>query len=126
MNLKEWLKSKPYWLKGGVTGIFLDLVVLTRGGGSLEDLQSFNDESVARAIFSSKSPVVCGVGHEDDMTIADLVSDVRASTPSNAAEIIVRNRTEVLREVNSCVKTIETADRVHLRHCHLGQRCHLL
>ncbi|MHA2060842.1 MAG: exodeoxyribonuclease VII large subunit, partial [Candidatus Sifarchaeia archaeon] len=85
----------------------LDLVVLTRGGGSLEDLQSFNDESVARAIFSSKSPVVCGVGHEDDMTIADLVSDVRASTPSNAAEIIVRNRTEVLRELNSCVKTIE-------------------
>jgi exodeoxyribonuclease VII large subunit len=85
----------------------LDLLILTRGGGSLGDLQSFNDERVARAIFSSKIPVVVGVGHEDDVTIADFVSDVRASTPSNAAELIVRNRVEVLKEIRYKTNTIE-------------------
>jgi len=85
----------------------LDVLVLTRGGGSLEDLQSFNDERVARAIFSSKIPVVCGVGHEEDISIADLVADIRASTPSNAAELIVRSRADVMREVNYGVRTIE-------------------
>lgn len=85
----------------------LDLLVLTRGGGSLEDLQSFNDEKVARAIFSSKIPVVSAVGHEDDISIADHVADVRASTPSNAAELIVRNRYEVLRQVNYSIRSME-------------------
>lgn len=84
----------------------LDLLVLVRGGGSLEDLQSFNDEMVARAIFSSKIPVVCGVGHEDDVTIADLVCDLRASTPSNAAELIVRNRTDVINDINNKIYLI--------------------
>lgn len=87
----------------------LDLLVLTRGGGSLEDLQSFNDERVARAVFSSKPPVVCGIGHEEDLSIADLVADVRASTPSNAAELIVRTRTEVLKAVDFSLKTMEAA-----------------
>ena len=87
----------------------LDLLVLTRGGGSLEDLQSFNDERIARAVFSSKPPVVCGVGHEEDLTIADLVADARASTPSNAAELIVKTRTEVARAVDFNLRTIEAA-----------------
>jgi exodeoxyribonuclease VII large subunit len=85
----------------------LDLLVLTRGGGSLEDLQSFNDEQIARAIFSSKIPVVCGIGHEDDISLADLVADKRASTPSNAAQLISRDREEVKREVNYCISYIE-------------------
>lgn len=85
----------------------LDLIVLTRGGGSLEDLQSFNDEKVARAIFSSKTPVVCAVGHEEDESIADLVADARASTPSNAAELIVRDRKEVIKEIDFCIKSID-------------------
>lgn len=84
----------------------LDAIAIIRGGGSLEDLQSFNDERIARAIFSSRVPVICGVGHEDDLTIADLVSDVRASTPSNAAELLVRNKEEVWMEINRKIKII--------------------
>ena len=78
----------------------LDLVVLTRGGGKLENLMSFNDEKVVRSIFSSKIPIVCGIGHENDITLADLVADIRASTPSNAAELIVKDKVEVLRQVD--------------------------
>jgi len=79
----------------------LDLLVLTRGGGSLEDLQSFNTEEVARSIYASKFPVVCGVGHEKDISIADLVCDLRASTPSNAAELIARQRESILSKIDS-------------------------
>ncbi len=74
----------------------LDIVVLTRGGGSLEDLKSFNSREVAYSIFASQIPVVCGVGHEQDTTIADMVADLRASTPSNAAELISPQREDVL------------------------------
>lgn len=77
----------------------LDLIIVTRGGGSLEDLQAFNSEEVAHAIFASKIPMVSAIGHEKDWTIADLVADVRASTPSNAAELLVREKEEVLGEV---------------------------
>ena len=79
----------------------LNVVILTRGGGSLEDLQAFNSELVARAIFSCGVPVVTGVGHERDWTIADLVADVRAATPSNAAEIVSPNIKQVALDIES-------------------------
>jgi len=69
----------------------LDLILVTRGGGSLEDLWAFNEEVVARAIFESAIPIVSAIGHEIDFTIADFVADVRAATPSVAAEIITEN-----------------------------------
>ena len=77
----------------------LDLVIVTRGGGSKEDLRAFNDEGVARKIAASPFPVISAVGHEVDVTVADLVSDVRAATPSMAAELAVREKREILEDL---------------------------
>ncbi len=74
----------------------LDLLIVGRGGGSLEDLWAFNEEPVARAIFQSRLPVISAVGHEKDVTISDLVADVRAATPTKAAEIVLAQRQEAL------------------------------
>ncbi|KKU18485.1 MAG: Exodeoxyribonuclease 7 large subunit [Candidatus Pacebacteria bacterium GW2011_GWB1_47_8] len=82
----EWFNTHPDALDGGV-----EVLVLTRGGGSLESLQAFNSVEVAEAIFASKIPVIAAIGHERDVTIADLVADVRASTPTDAGRILSEN-----------------------------------
>ncbi len=84
-----------------------DVLVLTRGGGSLEDLHAFNDEQVARAVFRSSIPVVVGVGHERDESLCDFVADVRASTPSNAGERVVPDRRELMRDIQQTMDLVE-------------------
>src|SRR5213595_97104 len=82
----------------------LDLIMITRGGGSIEDLWEFNEEIVARAIFNSAVPIVSAVGHEIDFTICDFVADLRAPTPSAAAELIVPDVVDLRRQIDSCAR----------------------
>lgn len=84
-----------------------DVVILARGGGSLEDLQAFNSESVARAIFASNLPVVSAIGHETDYTIADFVADMRAPTPSAAAELVVPQKSRLQEQLNAVQMHLE-------------------
>ena len=87
----------------------VDVLIVGRGGGSLEDLWCFNEEIVARAIFHSHLPVISAVGHETDVTIADFVADVRAPTPSAAAELVSRNQTELLQQLQYRRQRLEIA-----------------
>ena len=93
----------------------LDLIILARGGGSLEDLDAFNEESIARTVFASKAPVISAIGHETDQTIVDLVSDVRAPTPSAAAEIAVPNVTDLKSNILSYNHRVFTGLMEHVK-----------
>ena len=99
-----------------------DVVILARGGGSLEDLWTFNEEAVARAIASSNVPVISAIGHETDFTIADFVADVRAATPSAAAEVVVPAQEQFLEQIDSARNKIAQAMRYRL--AHLSRRLH--
>ncbi len=98
--LNELAAPNPLWEP-------IDVIVIARGGGSIEDLWEFNEEIVARAIFHSAIPVVSAVGHEIDFTIADFVADLRAPTPSAAAELIVSDSAELGRRVNDLANCLQ-------------------
>src|SRR6516225_9278140 len=101
-----------------------DVIVLARGGGSIEDLWAFNEERVARALAACLIPVISGVGHETDFTIADFVADVRASTPSAAAELVVQTRREFDKHVADLRETLDGQMRYRL--AVLSRRIHEL
>ena len=101
-----------------------DVLLLVRGGGSNEDLWSFNEEKVARAIVASAIPVISGVGHETDFTIADFVADFRASTPSAAAELVVQTRREFDKHVAALQDTLESL--IQYRLLELSRKVHEL
>ncbi|MEO7773432.1 MAG: exodeoxyribonuclease VII large subunit [Steroidobacteraceae bacterium] len=94
----------------------VDVLIVARGGGSIEDLWAFNDEKVARAIHGASMPVVTGIGHETDFTIADFVADVRAPTPSGAAQLVVPDRLALLDALTSVLGRLQLALRRQLAH----------
>ena len=98
----------------------VDVIIIGRGGGSIEDLWAFNEEIVARAIAESEIPIVSAIGHETDFTIADFVADVRASTPSNAAELVSGVREEMLINVRAFESRIGQAIRRRIDICRLN------
>ena len=96
-SIEEVCRGIQYFSRGG----WAEVVIVARGGGSLEDLWTFNEEAVARAIAASGPPVISAIGHETDFTIADFVADLRAPTPSAAAELVVRTRGELLDQIET-------------------------
>ncbi len=92
----------------------VDIIIIARGGGSLEDLAPFNDEALAREIFHSSIPIVSAVGHETDFTICDFVADLRAPTPSTAAELVVPERTDLQNSLYNLWQRLVAAQRRHL------------
>ena len=101
-----------------------DLLIVGRGGGSIEDLWAFNDERVAYAIYASEIPVISAVGHEPDVTISDYVADLRAATPSNAAELAVPDQAALQQSMDAAASAMSSALSGKLRHAR--QRLHVL
>jgi exodeoxyribonuclease VII large subunit len=94
----------------------IDVIIVARGGGSIEDLWSFNTEIVARAVVESAIPVISGVGHETDVTICDLVADLRAPTPTAAAELVAKGTSELLAKWSHLEKQLMLRTQAHLSH----------
>jgi exodeoxyribonuclease VII large subunit len=102
----------------------LDCIILTRGGGSAEDLQAFNDEEVVRTVYASPIPLIAAIGHERDVTLVDFAADVRASTPSNAAELLVPHYEEMIQMIDHWM--YQLSQEVALRCSSTSQRSNAL
>lgn len=108
------------WAKDGESAEFNpDAIIVGRGGGSLEDLWAFNEQAVAEAIYRSKLPIISAVGHETDITIADFVADVRAATPTAAAEMLSPDRSALASRVNDLFNRLKSTMANQLRHADL-------
>jgi len=92
----------------------VDVIIVARGGGSAEDLAAFNHEGLARVVFGSQIPVISAIGHETDFTIVDFVADLRAPTPSAAAELVIRSRQEIEEQTSGLHQRLQKAMRYHL------------
>jgi exodeoxyribonuclease VII large subunit len=108
-------ETAPQKILEGMARVFAEqwaeVLVLIRGGGSIEDLWTFNDENLATAVLHSPIPVLAGIGHEVDFTLADMTADVRAATPSHAAQLLWPPRDELLRRVSELEKSLHLAER---------------
>lgn len=106
----------------------LDVIILVRGGGSMEDLMAFNDEHVVRAVASSRTPTIVAIGHERDICLAELASDMRASTPSNAAELLIKSREEIALDIERMKSSLghAIADRISIYQTSIVRMTHAI
>lgn len=109
-SIEQVVAGLEYFSRSG----WAEVVIVARGGGSLEDLWTFNEERVARAIAASKVPVISAIGHETDFTIADFVADLRAPTPSAAAELVIRTRQSLFDVLDSSTIKLTQSARLHI------------
>jgi exodeoxyribonuclease VII large subunit len=110
----EIIEAMRFFHRPPPRGMPVDVLILARGGGSLEDLWAFNEEKLARAIAASTTPLISAVGHETDFTIADFVADLRAPTPSAAAELVIETEERIEQQIGGCEDALRRLMRYHL------------
>ena len=110
--VNEIVSAIKYFNSTKIESTKADVLIIARGGGSIEDLWCFNDEDLVRSVFDSKIPIISAIGHEPDTNLIDFVADIRAATPTEAAEIVVPDRKELLLKLEKCFKNFENG---HIR-----------